>query len=116
MPPIAHGQLLADLPPPGPEEDVRPLFANGALRVERIVSHGQVSPVGFWFDQAEDEWVMVIQGQARLEFADGRSQDLGPGDWVAIPAHLRHRVASTAVPTVWLAVHGGTEHPGGEGV
>lgn len=78
------------------------------LRIERIVSHGQNSPPGFWYEQDEDEWVIVLRGSAALQV---EGQDalivLEPGDHYWIPAGLRHRVESTAPdgPTIWLAVH-----------
>ncbi len=90
----------------GPEELVQVLAGRPGMRVERIVSHGQASPPGFWYDQAEDEWVALLAGAARLEFADGRVQELAPGDHLLLPAGLRHRVAWTdpQAQTVWLAV------------
>jgi len=78
------------------------------LRIERIVSHGQASPPGFWYEQDEDEWVIVLQGSATLQ-VEGHDTlvALQPGDHYWIPAGLRHRVDSTAqdCPTIWLAVH-----------
>lgn len=96
--------LLADLPPPGAEEAFSTLFRTRGCRVERIVSHGHASPAGFWYDQEDDEWVMLVQGAATLAFDDGRRLPLQAGDWVTIPAHCRHRVEYTAAATVWLAV------------
>jgi cupin 2 domain-containing protein len=88
------------------------------VRFERIVSTGQSSPDGFWYDQEEDEFVLVLQGGACLHIAGdegGPMQErrLGPGDWLLIPAHVRHRVAWTdpARPTVWLAVFNVPESP-----
>ncbi len=80
----------------------------GSFRVERIVSFGASSPPSFWFDQEEDEWVVVLSGEGILEFEDERRDVLKEGDWVFIPARVRHRVASTtkAPPCVWLAVFG----------
>lgn len=77
------------------------------LLIERIVSTGQVSPPGFWYDQAQNEWVLLLQGRAVLEWDDGRSMALQQGDWLYIPAHTRHRVAWTSgdPPCIWLAVH-----------
>jgi cupin 2 domain-containing protein len=78
------------------------------VRIERIVSSGQASPPGFWYDQPDDEFVVLLSGGARLRFEDGDvTFDLKPGDWVEIPAHVRHRVESTQAesPTVWLAIH-----------
>lgn len=99
------GQLLAGLPPPAADEHFECLHAAGGARIERIVSHGQSSPPGFWYAQDGDEWVAVVAGEASLEFADGRSLTMRAGDWVVLPAGSRHRVARTASPTVWLAVH-----------
>jgi len=74
-------------------------------RIERIVSYGQTSPEGFWYDQDEDEWVAVIEGTAELLFeGEDTSRRLGKGDTLFIPAHAKHRVARTANPTIWLAV------------
>ena len=97
--------LLKNLPAPGPEEAFEPLFEGRGTRIERIVSHRHASPPGFWYDQAGDEWVMLAQGSAELEFDDGRRVALTSGDWLVIPAGCRHRVASTGPDTVWLAVH-----------
>ncbi len=77
------------------------------LVIERIVSRGQASPAGFWYDQEQTEWVALLAGTARLEFADGTACDLRPGDWLELAPHRRHRVAATSAepPAVWLAVH-----------
>ncbi|WP_374244670.1 cupin domain-containing protein [Zoogloea sp.] len=97
--------LLSPLPPPGPDEHFETLFVSPRVRIERIVSHRHASPPGFWYDQTADEWVMLAQGSAELEFDDGRRERLAPGDWLLIPAGCRHRVAATGPDTVWLAVH-----------
>lgn len=99
--------LLHDLPDDLPEELVEILAETDSVRVERIVSTGHASPEGFWYDQTQREFVLVVKGRARLEFADGESLDLEAGGWADIPAHRRHRVAWTTPgePTVWLAVH-----------
>lgn len=75
------------------------------LRVERIVSFGHSSPEGFWYDQDQHEWVVVLQGAARLSI-EGQSIELRPGDHINIPARQKHRVEWTTPdePTVWLAV------------
>lgn len=100
--------LLTDLPADIPTELVQALVETSGLRIERIVSHGHSSPPGFWYDQARNEWVLLIQGAARLSFED-QSLELKPGDFVNIPAHRRHRVDWTdpSQPTIWLAVHYG---------
>jgi len=106
--------IFNDIPASLPDEAVDVLASGASCRVERIVSHGRVSPDGhaspdgFWYDQDDDEWVMVISGRARLAFeGDAEAIELGPGDYVNIPAHCRHRVDWTDPDsdTVWLAVH-----------
>ena len=89
-------------------ETAEELWRTGAFRVERIVSSGFVSPPSFWYDQDEDEWVAVLSGEGTLEFGDGSLETLKEGDWVFLPARLRHRVAFTTTepPCVWLAVFG----------
>ena len=104
-----HGRLLADIPQPGSAEAFDTLLAQPGLRIERIVSHGHASPPGFWYDQTEDEWVMVLRGNAAIGFEDGREVELAAGDWVFLPAHCRHRVLRSAAPTVWLAVFAGAD-------
>ena len=99
--------LLSPLPDAGAAERVDALLTTPGLRIERIVSQGQASPPGFWYDQAEAEWVLVLAGSARLRFDDETEvRVLGPGDWLDIAPHRRHRVDWTdpMVPTVWLAV------------
>jgi len=100
------GQLFDNLPDARAEERFETLLARGAVRIERIVSAGQASPPGFWYDQTEDEFVVLMAGAARLRFSDDdRPVELRPGNWVHIPAHRRHRVEATQAdpPTVWLA-------------
>lgn len=101
------GNLLA-LPAELPliEELTDIVFQRRGLRVERILSTGQTSPLGFWYNQAEDEWVAVLQGNAALEWDDGSMTELQAGDWLLIPAHKKHRVARTSntPPCIWLAI------------
>jgi GNAT superfamily N-acetyltransferase len=104
--PLARGNLVNELPEGLPNEVVTALVRERGVRVERIVSWGQVSPPGFWYDQDEHELVLVLVGTARLELEGHGEIALGPGDWVDIPAHLRHRVTFTDPhwPTTWLAI------------
>ncbi len=100
--------LFADLPPSLPEELFETLISAKGLRVERIVSHGQASPADFWYDQPDNEWVLLLEGAARLRFEDRKEPlELIPGDHVLIVAHTRHRVDWTdpKQPTIWLAIH-----------
>lgn len=102
----AAANLFADLPDPLPDELFTTLLEAGDLRIERIVSFGHTSPPGFWFDQEQHEWVVLLKGAARLRFED-EELELQPGSFVNIPAHRRHRVEWTAPdePTIWLAIH-----------
>jgi cupin 2 domain-containing protein len=101
--------LFAGLPAtPEPEERFEALIEQPGLKVERIVSTGQSSPPGFWYDQPHAEWVAVLKGEASLRFADElAARTLRAGDFVFIEPHRRHRVEATshAEPTVWLALH-----------
>lgn len=99
--------LFTKLPAELPEEFFETLVRSDAVHIERIVSRGHASPADGWYDQDRNEWVMVVQGAARLAFEDGREVHMGRGDWLEIPAHQKHRVAWTDPDqeTVWLAVH-----------
>jgi cupin 2 domain-containing protein len=99
--------LLLPLPDAQAAEVVEALHERPGLRIERIVSRGQASPPGFWYDQPEGEWVVLLTGAARLRFADeSEPRALFPGDWLDIAPHRRHRVEWTDPDhsTVWLAV------------
>ncbi len=100
---------IFDLPDPLPEDEVfTDLVRSGGVRIERIVSNGQVTPAGEWYDQCSDEWVVLIQGEAVLEYEVGEKVRLFAGDHVLIPARARHRVVFTSAepPCIWLAVFG----------
>ena len=99
--------LLASLPPAQEREAFDIVLRRPGLRIERIVSWGQVTPAGTWYDQPQDEWVMVLGGHACLHVEGHPELALVPGDSVFLPAGCRHRVTytSTDEPTVWLAVH-----------
>ena len=99
--------IFADLPTDLPEELVEVLAENKHVRIERIVSTGHASPDGFWYDQDENEWVVVLKGEAKLLFeSDDEPIHMKPGDFVNISAHRKHRVewATPDEQTVWLAV------------
>lgn len=98
--------LLSDLPSHLPDELFTKLLEAANVRIARIVSHGHLSPEGFWFDQDHHEWAVVLKGAARPRFED-ESVEMKPGDFVNIPAHTKHSVEWTTLdePTIWLAVH-----------
>ena len=97
--------LFTDVPANLPDELLTTLLEAASVRIERIVSHGHTSPDGFWYDQDNHEWVIVLQGAARLRFEDS-IVEMKPGDFLNIPAHKKHRVEWTTPdePTIWLAV------------
>lgn len=102
------GNLFESLTTDVAGEQTTELVTTETLRIERIVSTGQASPPGFWYDQDWAEWVLVLAGSAGLLFeGEAEPRALAPGDYLHIPAHRRHRVVWTDIrqPTVWLAVH-----------
>lgn len=103
-----RGDLYGCEPPAGCGEWIETLCQSPAVRIERIVTRGQITPPGQCYDQDHPEWVVLLAGWARLEFAaPDESIDLRPGQWVQIPAGRVHRIAavSSDPPAVWLAVH-----------
>lgn len=105
--PMKTANLLDNIPQQLPTEIAETLASSSAVRLERIVSRGHCSPPGFWYDQAQSEWVLLLKGEARLRIAGQDTPlQLAPGDYLNIPAHVRHRVESTSATedTVWLAV------------
>ncbi|MDX1593205.1 MAG: cupin domain-containing protein [Gammaproteobacteria bacterium] len=108
MSPVRSGNLLHELPERLDEEAFEPLLAGGPFRLQRIVSTGQATPAGEWYDQDDDEWVLLLLGAAELRLdEEPTGRRLAPGDWVLLPAGCRHRVEWTDPdgPTVWLALH-----------
>lgn len=99
--------LFHPLPADASAEIVQTLIGQANMRIERIVSTGQASPPGFWYDQSEAEWVMLLAGAARLRFeSPAEVVELTPGDCLNIEPHHRHRVDWTSpdAPTLWIAV------------
>jgi cupin 2 domain-containing protein len=103
---LRRGSLFADVPSELPAELTTVLAAGSGARIERIVSRGHATADGEWYEQDEHEWVLLVAGTARLNFAGGESVELAPGDWVDLPAGLRHRIAWTSpdIDTIWLAI------------
>jgi len=102
------GNIFDSIPAPSAEEEVKALLSQPGVRIERIVSTGQASPPGFWYDQDWAEWVMVLSGAALVRFEqDAEPRRMSAGDYLLIPAHCRHRVDWTDpdAATVWLAIH-----------
>lgn len=97
--PVAN---LYRYPPPGAGSEQTSLLHEGqGIRIERICSN--LARTG-WYDQEEDEWVVLLEGEAEIAF-ETRTLSLQRGDTLFIPAHRRHRVVSTSENALWLAVH-----------
>lgn len=103
---MKHGELTSRIPAALPEELIDILSDHGGVRIERIVSRGHTSPPDFWYDQEEHEFVLLVQGEARLDIEGRPALSLTAGTWVLLPAHTKHRVAFTPleVDTIWLAI------------
>jgi len=101
---IERRNLFADITATA-GETFETLAQGGNVKIERIISRSQASPSGFWYDQETDEWVMLAQGEAVLEFESGPVLEMKKGDHMMIPRRMKHRVAKTSADAVWLAVH-----------
>ncbi len=105
--------FFENLPDTSKDEITQILAKSNNFRMERIISEGQSSPPDFWYVQEENEWVMILEGDAEIEFADSLDDStsvklikMESGDYILIPALKKHRVKSTsqAQKTIWLAV------------
>lgn len=112
---MKQGNIFKQIPKDRTDEVFEDIIKTEQVRIERIISEGHYTPEGDWYDQTENEWVTVLQGEGVIEYIDGTTLTLGVGDYVDIPAHVKHRVKSTSTTsiTVWLAVfysHNNTDH------
>lgn len=82
------------------------LLTSPQIRIERIISKGHNSPKNFWYDQEQNEWILIIEGSAKIRFESDQIIDLKKGDYLNIPAHVKHRVEMTSnkTETIWLAI------------
>lgn len=100
--------IFHNISPESPTELAETILETPDMKLERIISYGQTTPPGEWYDQDRDEWVLLLTGKAVLLWKEsGERTTMNPGDYVHIPSHRQHRVEWTddAVPTVWLTVH-----------
>jgi len=100
--------LMPSMPtvPAVPEtETTQTLVTAPSGRLEHIISRGQPSPPNFWYDQPDDEWVVLLRGTATLDFGEEGSLNLKAGDCLTIAAHQNHRVAEVSHDAVWVALH-----------
>lgn len=98
--------VFEDIPTSVPSEIFEEIVTTQNLRIERVLSYGQSSPEQGWYDQDENEWVVVLSGFGVIEFEDGREVHLKKGDYLNIKAHEKHKVKATSLKevTVWLAI------------
>jgi cupin 2 domain-containing protein len=104
MIPEVRNLFTATQPDTGGEVFLK-LLKGESFRLESITSRGTASPEGFWYDQSQQEWVLLLRGHASLEFDDQEMIDLVSGDYLLIPMHCRHRVSSVSADAVWLTLH-----------
>ena len=99
--------FFQDIPKTLDNEFLEVIVQGSQVKIERIVSRGHTSPRSGWYNQNQNEWVMVLQGAAILTLEDGEQIRLSSGDHLTIPAHCKHRVSWTEpqTDTIWLAVH-----------
>ena len=100
--------IFNKIPKQIPDELFQTLLSNKQIKIERIISKGHSSSVNNWYDQIQDEWIILLEGQAKLQFENINTMKfLNPGDYLFIPAHTKHRVHWTdpAITTIWLAIH-----------
>ena len=105
---MAPNSVFSKIPDSITEEIFETLLQTKHLKLERIVSSGQATPPGEWYDQDTDEWIILLSGSAGLLFeGDEEVYVINPGDYIHIPMHKRHRVEWTDAnqKTVWLALH-----------
>lgn len=104
---IQLNNILKNIPKNLPDELIEILAEGKNFKLERIVSKGHTSPKDFWFDQDENEFVLLLKGKAQVLFeADSKPVTLSEGDYITIPAHKKHRVEWTdpKIETIWLAL------------
>ena len=90
---------------PMEDEFFENIIENDNFQLERIISYGQTTPKGKWYDQDKNEWVSLLQGKATIVFYKGKKIDLLAGDYITIAAHHKHRVEYTSNDAIWLTIH-----------
>lgn len=99
--------IFRDIPDDLRNEVFEEIVSSENFKLERIISEGNSSPEGFWYDQEKNEFVLLLSGAAKLSFENDESIELKPGDYLVIPSHKKHRVDRTDPnqKTIWLALH-----------
>ena len=99
--------IYSDIPKHIPDEIFEEILRSDTVKIERIISKGHGTPRGVWYDQTQNEWVILLKGKAKLMF-EGNAEliEMNPGDYMYIPAHCKHRVEYTEPDkeTLWLTI------------
>ncbi|WP_337865277.1 cupin domain-containing protein [Ignavibacterium sp.] len=98
--------FLSNIPTNISQEIIETIISSEHIRIERIISMGHSSPENFWYDQLENEWVLLLEGKAMIKFDDESVITLHKGDYILIPAHQKHRVewSDPEHRTIWLTI------------
>ncbi len=96
--------LLDNIPFDSKDEIFETIISNNNVKIERIISYGQITPKDYWYDQDQDEFVLILKGSAKIKYNNGDIHTLNTNDSLYIPAHQKHQVIYTKNPTVWLAI------------
>jgi len=99
--------IFKNIPKPAEDEFFQNIIKNEKLKIQRIVSHGHSSPKSGWYEAPDEEWIVLLDGEAILKFIDGKEVRLKSGDYLNIPAKSQHKVDWTKpdYDTIWLVVH-----------
>jgi len=103
---VESGNIYKQIPDDLSKEIYELLVKNNNVKIERIISMGHKSPDTGWYDQEQNEWVLVLKGNASISFENEAVVNLKEGDYINLPAHKKHRVTSTSpiTETIWLAI------------
>ncbi len=99
--------IFKNIPKKLPQELFNTLVLKNNIKIERIVSKKHITPKGKWYNQNKNEWILILNGNAELTFMKNNYLEkikMKKGDYLNIPAHLKHRVDKTTKKTIWLAV------------
>ncbi len=101
----AKQNLLTNVPTSIPDEIFETIISELNIKIERIISTGHKSEPDFWYDQDQSEWILLLKGEARLQFED-KTIHLTSGDYLNIAPHQKHRInwMTSEEKTIWLAV------------
>ncbi len=101
------GNVFRSVPDKIPNELFEDIISGDNIRIERIISYGHTSPASGWYDQNENEWVILLKGEAKIEIENEELIHLLGGSYLNIPSHTKHKVVWTKpdMETIWLAIH-----------